>query len=97
MHDFILVCKINMLELLTLLAPIAQCTVQLHFWLHEFNGYRYFQKHVIFSKETEVNKRLSMSSRRHSCLLTDNFPFQGGWGWLANEKTKFLNSVCRKK
>jgi len=52
----------------------------LDFWLHEFNKYRYFQKkQVIFSKETEVNNRLSMSSRRHSCLLTDNFLFQGVW------------------
>ena len=32
-------------ELLTLWAPIARYTVQLHFWLHEFNKYYYVQKH----------------------------------------------------
>jgi len=81
----------------TLLAPIARYSVQLHFWLHEFNKYRYFQKHKLaFSKETEVNNRLTTSSRRHSCLLTDNFLFEGGWGWLASKKSEFLYSVCRR-
>jgi len=74
------------------LAPITRDTVQLHFGSKDTSNF--------FPKETEVNNRLPMSSQTHSCLVTDHFLFEGGWGvgcgWANKKKTKFLHNTCRR-
>ena len=69
----------------TLLAPIAR----------PFSSILVPNTQVIFfPKETEVNNRLSVSSHRHSCLVTDHFHVEGGWQiWKQNSYTACAEEI----